>query len=418
MENEYTIKGEKVWEMDAQRYQYLMGVHQPWIAEISPAQYAGISKRARREYDKKRSAEWQASYDIKQEWYEKVTQAYVLGKFKLEDPGVSDAVKTAVWRYETDLKEEREKVAQEQARKENQIISVDELVIGDRVHSIMYREYGVVIKKFKKSVRIRWEKPLYTDGIQETTNDVGQLWWWSYNDMVERVKQSLPIRPDRFYAPPPAVPAAAPPPETEQDKILRELRTKYRFSRPEADTVNTAIASALVHRYVEAEDYNMVRRILEPVQDGGAIAEDLKEMVLGTYWQWPPSAPAAAPPPPPAVEPATELVEEDECDLTQQQIDYWKGVALADIREKNIDGALNLANWFDDHGCKTVADRIRELAGEPEEEDVPAAAPPPPAAPPALETLDEYIGIQKEETAVPEPPKEKQKTLEQYLNGG
>lgn len=41
------------------------------------------------------------------------------------------------------------------------------------------------------------------------------------------------------------------------------------------------------------------------------------------------------------------------------------------------------------------------------------------APPPAHETLDEYIGIQKEETAVPQPPAEEpQKTLEQYLNGG
>ncbi|MBA7712277.1 hypothetical protein ES703_121249 [subsurface metagenome] len=41
------------------------------------------------------------------------------------------------------------------------------------------------------------------------------------------------------------------------------------------------------------------------------------------------------------------------------------------------------------------------------------------AAPPESQTLDEYIGIQEEETAVPQrPAEEPQKTLDQYLNGG
>ena len=284
-EEENKLKGEKVWQMDERRYQSLMGVHQPWIAEISPAQYAGMSGRAQREYSKRRDAEWQASYDIKQEWYEKVTQAYVLGKFKLEDPGVSEAAKTAVWRYERDLKEEREKVAHDQAVKENRIISVLDLEIGDRVHCIMYREYGTVIKKFKKSIRVRWEKPL-TGGATETTLEAGYFQWWDYNDMVERVKQGLPIRPVRG-----------------------------------------------------------------PVQEPPAAAPE----------------PAAAPP-----TELTELVEEDECTLTQQQIGYWKGQALKDIREKSFDAAWKIVDYFYDHGCNKVADRIEELLSGAEEQETAA----------------------------------------------
>ncbi|MDP2753892.1 MAG: hypothetical protein Q8P40_05825, partial [Nitrospirota bacterium] len=64
-----------------------------------------------------------------------------------------------------------------------------------------------------------------------------------------------------------------------EERILGELRTKYRFSRPEGDMVAKAIDS-----YIKIRDKSAVLAILTPVRDGKFIADDLIEMVEGRYW--------------------------------------------------------------------------------------------------------------------------------------
>jgi hypothetical protein len=85
-----------------------------------------------------------------------------------------------------------------------------------------------------------------------------------------------------------------------EERILGELRTKYRFSRPEGDMVAKAIDS-----YIKQRDKSFVHSILIPVRDGKFIADDLVEMVEGTYWLkkeapipvlQPPAVPPAAKP--------------------------------------------------------------------------------------------------------------------------
>uniref|UniRef100_A0A6M3XIG7 Defence against restriction A C-terminal domain-containing protein n=1 Tax=viral metagenome TaxID=1070528 RepID=A0A6M3XIG7_9ZZZZ len=93
---------------------------------------------------------------------------------------------------------------------------------------------------------------------------------------------------------------AKPVSEKPEERILGELRTKYRFSRPEGDMVAKAIDS-----YIKQRDKSFVHSILTPVRDGKFIADDLVEMVEGTYWlkkeapvpvPQPPAAPPVAKP--------------------------------------------------------------------------------------------------------------------------
>jgi hypothetical protein len=56
------VANTRPWCMTASQYQAAMGIKQPHIAEISPMQYAGLSRRGKAQYDAKRSAEWDASF--------------------------------------------------------------------------------------------------------------------------------------------------------------------------------------------------------------------------------------------------------------------------------------------------------------------------------------------------------------------
>ncbi len=88
---------------------------------------------------------------------------------------------------------------------------------------------------------------------------------------------------------------AKPVSEKPEERILGELRTKYRFSRPEGDMVAKAIDS-----YIKQRDKSFVYSILIPVRDGKFIADDLVEMVEGTYWLKK-EAPIPVPQPPAAL---------------------------------------------------------------------------------------------------------------------
>lgn len=68
--------------------------------------------------------------------------------------------------------------------------------------------------------------------------------------------------------------------ETLEERVLRELRTKYRFSRPEAGKVRIAIEN-----YLQQHNKEYVKAILKPVRDGKFIAEDLISMIERTYWE-------------------------------------------------------------------------------------------------------------------------------------
>ncbi len=194
MTQEDDLKSKKVWEMSASQYQYLEGVHAPWIFEISPSQYAMMGKQQKRAYDKKRSKEWEASAQVKQEWRDKVVEAYINGEITLDTPDLHSEAQDAIWYYKIKVKKEREKKLWEDASQENKIRSLEEIQPGDKVLDIIYNGYAEVIKIFKKSIRIKLERSGDVYSVP-----LFRLQWLRYDDLKQRYEDGKPIRPDRFY---------------------------------------------------------------------------------------------------------------------------------------------------------------------------------------------------------------------------
>jgi hypothetical protein len=180
---------EHPWKMSASAYQSKIGVHAPWIGEISPMQYAGLSKQGKAEYDAKRSREWEASAEAKREWRDLVMAAFERGEITLETPGLHPDAKSSVFHGLAERRKAQEKLTMDQATEENRIHSVDELEVGDRVFDIMGNIYGTVSKKFKTSVRLDTERwgPL--------TVPARRLEWLSHDDLERALKDGRPIRP-------------------------------------------------------------------------------------------------------------------------------------------------------------------------------------------------------------------------------
>lgn len=185
-------EGEQAWTMSASAYLSKIGVHEPWIAEISPAQYAGMSKRAKAQYDKKRAAEWQASADAKAEWQRLILEAYHAGTITLETPGLHPDAKNAITGGLVKEREAATKQALAEATERNNITSVDDVKVGDTVWNLMLRRYGIVFKIFKRSVRLQFAEVLPgRKPTNEVTSNVGELQWQSYDDMKASVESAM-----------------------------------------------------------------------------------------------------------------------------------------------------------------------------------------------------------------------------------
>jgi hypothetical protein len=133
---------ENPWEMSASQWLAHNKIHEPWIAEISPYQYAKLSQRAKKEYDAKRNKEWGASSKSKDNWVKKVYAAYKAGEFKLGDKGVHPDVAIVLNRE----KEGEKQKSFEEAVKDNRIDDLSSVNIGDRVFHVIYRKYGKINK--------------------------------------------------------------------------------------------------------------------------------------------------------------------------------------------------------------------------------------------------------------------------------
>jgi hypothetical protein len=99
---------EKPWEFSASGWLSYTGVHEPWIAEISPWQYQHLSERGKRQYDIKRSGEWETSTRAKSEWRRLVGEAYEKGEITEQTPGLSEEAKTAIFWYKEEKEKQRE----------------------------------------------------------------------------------------------------------------------------------------------------------------------------------------------------------------------------------------------------------------------------------------------------------------------
>lgn len=143
------------WQFSAAAYQAALGVHQPWIAEISPMQYAHMGKAQKAAYDKRRAGEWEASAAVKGEWRAAVVAAWREGRFDPQDAEVHpDAAQEVRWVQHADAKAA---AAQERAGKDraNEITDAKQVKVGDQVWLVIQRAYAEVIKVSQRSVQVR-----------------------------------------------------------------------------------------------------------------------------------------------------------------------------------------------------------------------------------------------------------------------
>jgi hypothetical protein len=146
---------ERPWTASASAYQAQLGVHEPWVAEISPVQYAHMGKAAKARYDRQRAGEWEASGRAKEQWRQAVLAAFRDGRFDLGDAGVHPDAKAAVFAWQREQAAAQAKVAQAARQRENAITDAKQLKVGDRVWLVIQRAYAEVIKVSAKSVQVR-----------------------------------------------------------------------------------------------------------------------------------------------------------------------------------------------------------------------------------------------------------------------
>lgn len=142
--------------MTASQYQAAKGVHQPWAMEISPVQYARMGKSAKRAYDAKRAAEWDASAECKRQYEREVLAAFDAGAFSLSDPTVLQDAARVVRRALADREIARVEAEREQALEDNMLVIAD-LAVGMRVYCLVGGRYADVVKVNRKSAIVRFD---------------------------------------------------------------------------------------------------------------------------------------------------------------------------------------------------------------------------------------------------------------------
>jgi hypothetical protein len=170
----------KPWTMSGSMWLSAKGIHEPWMFEISPFQYARMSKSQKNSYDKKRNKEWDNASKGKAEWAKAVYNAFKNREFNLNDKDVHpDAINAAKIGKSTEDNANKE-TALKKALKENRIMDASILKNGDKVFSVIYRRYGEVVKTGKKSVRVDMG-----DG-NPVKIKAGMMDWLSYDDLKKK----------------------------------------------------------------------------------------------------------------------------------------------------------------------------------------------------------------------------------------
>lgn len=171
---------EAPWRFSAGAYQAALGVHAPWIAEISPMQYAHMGKAQKAAYDKRRAAEWDASAAVKREWADAVVAAWRAGKFDPKDGDVHpDAAQEVRWAQQADAKAAKEAERADKNRA-NEITDVSQVKKGDRVFVLISGTYGEVLRVSRKSVQVSGR---FGPMKVEISPRRPLLLWKSYNDL-------------------------------------------------------------------------------------------------------------------------------------------------------------------------------------------------------------------------------------------
>lgn len=176
------------WKYSASAYQAVMGVHQPYIAEISPMQYAHLSKRGKAQYDAKREHDWDASAACKAEWRRLVIEAHDASRFHYKDADVEPEAKHAVIGERIDRDKKAKRAAIDAALADNKITDVSQLKVGDRIFDMAGGWHGTVTKVNKVSVSYKpdCQPGSWAEGRIFKAN-IGSLQWKPYAEVAKSV---------------------------------------------------------------------------------------------------------------------------------------------------------------------------------------------------------------------------------------
>lgn len=174
------------WILPRSTYLDLKGVHEPWIAEISPAQYAGMSDRQKKAYDKKRSAEWKASGDCEIEFARAVIEAYDQDKFSKEDAKLSDDAHHIIIMELIERDKQKAKDLLNRIILNNRIKTKNDVKVGSKVFSVVFG-YGIVKTINKKTIKIHVKRD-YMEFDQNI--DPKFLQWLSHDDLMEKARKN------------------------------------------------------------------------------------------------------------------------------------------------------------------------------------------------------------------------------------
>jgi hypothetical protein len=193
----------EAWKISGSVYLAQNGIHQPYIAEISPYQYGSMSKRGKTQYDAKRREEWNIAGRGKRAWGEQVMEAYDAGKFTLDDPEVHPDAKSHVRAIQAARMEHDFQKRFAAASRLNRFTYETDVRVGDRVYCLIGGFYTTVTKVNRKSVRIesRFKGNNVIDGYTyndaDYTIDKCGLQWLHYNELQHAVRNGdrfVPVR--------------------------------------------------------------------------------------------------------------------------------------------------------------------------------------------------------------------------------
>lgn len=150
-----TTETAPVWTMSRVAFKSANGYPDPYICEISPMQYAHLSKRAKAQYDEKRRQEWDASEAGGVAFRAAVLAAFNAGLVDRNTPNLSRDAREEIM-GEIIRRDEAAKKAAEAAARAALELSHADLVVGMEVFHPVYREC-VIEKVNRKSVILRNE---------------------------------------------------------------------------------------------------------------------------------------------------------------------------------------------------------------------------------------------------------------------
>jgi hypothetical protein len=177
------------WRMSQDAYQAGKGVHRPWIAEISPAQYAGLSKRGKAQYDEKRAREWDASAACAREYHREVMEAFDRGEVTLTSPDLHPEARSVILGEQIERAKARRAEIFREASERNR--EMGDVRVGDVVYDILCGRYGTVTRKHKVSVALDFGPG--PEWARTAKAPIARCAWLHLNELQVAVEHGLPI---------------------------------------------------------------------------------------------------------------------------------------------------------------------------------------------------------------------------------